>query len=283
MNVGRIASLIFCLALFLTPLSARASSPLILGVHPYLPVSELMERFQPLARYLETIVRRPVQVRVGLSYEEHIQHVQDHQVDIAFFGPASLIALLEKSKNLPILARLEMDGRPFFQGKIIVRQESSIAQLSDLVGKRFAFGDRQSTMSHLIPRHMLLKAGITTDKLQRFQFLKNHNNVAMGVLSGDFDAGAVKEEVFEQFASQGLRVLASTPNISEHAFIARPDLPAQLIIQLRSALLDLHKTQKGRNILIGIKKNITALVPANPSDYQNLQSILSDLKKAGIL
>lgn len=68
-----------------------------------------------------------------------------------------------------------------------------------------AFGDPESTMSHLVPRFMLWRVGVTGEVLADYQFLSNHTNVALGVLVGDFDAGAVKEEVFYEFEPKGLK------------------------------------------------------------------------------
>jgi phosphonate transport system substrate-binding protein len=259
----------------------QTEKPLTLAVHPYLPVKEIMARFTPLADYLGKEIGRPVSVRVGSDYDEHITYVGKDRADIAFMGPAPYIAMVAKYGKKPILARLEVRGQPLFQGHFIVRQNSPLKTLADLKGKRFAFGDRDSTMSHLVPQYMLEKAGVTLDKLADYKFLGSHNNVVLAVLSGDFDAGAVKDEVFDKFAPQGLRSLASTPFFSEHLFVTRSTLPPNIIQTVRAAMAKLKDTPEGREILKGVNPNTTALVPAVDTDYDNLRQVLKALGQLG--
>ncbi len=276
----RVVVLLFMMVLM--PTSLRAENNLIMGIHPYLSVPELLKRFTPLADYLGEAIGRPVEVRIGKNYEEHVRYIGLNKLDIAYLGPAPFVKMVEIYGEKPILARLEIKGKPFFQGNIVVHRQSSIKKEADLKGKRFAFGDPGSTMSHLVPRYMLRKAGIDSKTLQAFRFLGSHNNVAMGVLMGDYEAGAVKEEIFYKFKSRGLRVLAATPKISEHLFVTRNGMDGDSIHKLRQALFSLRETDRGRAILRGIKKKMTGMVPAQSTDYDNLRMILNALAKAGI-
>ena len=172
---------------------------------------------------------------------------------------------------------------PVFHGKIIARKDSPINSLTELVGKSFAFGDPDSTMSHLVPHYMLLEAGVTDDKLKQTKFLGNHDNVALGVLAGNFDAGGVKEEVFYKYEKRGLKVIATTPALSEHVFVASDALPEPIVSKIREALLNADKSEQGLDALHAIKTSMTALVPAQDSDYDNLREILSVLKSHRII
>jgi len=279
----RLAVLFLFLAatVILFPIQAAAGKPLILAVHPYLPSKELIQRFTPLANYLGNEIGRSIEVRVGSDYDEHIAYVGKDQVDIAFMGPAAYIMVVAKYGNKPLLARLETDGNPLFRGYFIVRQDSPLKSLADLKGKRMAFGDRDSTMSHLVPQYMLEKAGVPLDKLAEYKFLGSHNNVVLAVLSDDFDVGAVKDEVFDKYAKQGLRALADTPYYSDHVFVTRSTLASGTVQALRSAMLRLKDTPGGREILEAIKPHTTALVPAVDADYDNLRQVLKALGKLG--
>ncbi|MGD8312623.1 MAG: PhnD/SsuA/transferrin family substrate-binding protein, partial [Gammaproteobacteria bacterium] len=210
-----------------------------------------------------------------------MDYIGRDEVDIAFMGPALYVALVDKYGPKPLLARLEIEGDPVFRGKIITLKDSPITSLAELKGKHFAFGDPESTMSHLVPRFMLREAGVGLEDLAEYRFLGNHTNVALGVLAGDFDAGAVKEEVFREFEQRGLQALATTPAFSEHLFVARSTLPAQTVATLREALYRLRDTPEGRIILAGIKDRLTGMVPVEDSDYDNLREILNTLQRTG--
>jgi phosphonate transport system substrate-binding protein len=154
--------------------------------------------------------------------------------------------------------------------------------LSDLEGKSFAFGDPDSTMSHLVPRYMLIEAGIVVEELAHYEFLRSHHNVVLGVLVGDFQAGAVKEEVFYEYEGRGLKALAWTPEIAEHLFVASKKLPAKTVGSLREAMLALKDEPGGRDVMSSIKQGVTAFVPAQDADYDNLRNILHTLEEHGV-
>ena len=258
--------------------AAEAPAPLIFGVHPYLPANELQTRFQPLTDYLGKTLGHDVEIRVGRDYEEHIRAVGTNTVDIAFVGPAQYIKLVNEYGTRPLLARLEVNGKPELFGAIIVRTDSPLHTLADLKGHRFAFGDPDSTMSHIVPEAMLAEAGVPLSALSEHKFLGAHRNVALGVLAGDFDAGAVKTEVYEEYAERGLRLLAKSPAVSEHLLVVRPDMPAENIEKLRQALLNLKDQPEGGQIMTSITKGMTAFVPVVDTDYDSLRVIMRPLE-----
>lgn len=273
MNYSKIyVYVFFLLASVVTVLAspAFADDQLTLSIHPYLSHEQVEKKFTPLAKYLSSKTGKSVKIKIGSSYEEHIQYVGDDKVDIAYVGPMPYVNLLKTYGAKPILAKLEIDGRSFYQGYIAVRKDSDIKTLADLKGKDIAFGDPHSTMSYLVPHHMLSEAGVFAGKATRYQFLYGHNDVAYAILSGDFDAGALKEGVFRRFKEQGLRVIAKTPNIVSHAFVVRSNMPAKEIQDLREVMLNMEKTIEGMAALRAINKHISGLTEGHSNDYKYL-------------
>ena len=250
-----------------------AQVPLILGVHPYLPSAEIQQRFTPLADYLGKQLGRQVQVRVGRDYEQHIEAIGLDSVDIAFVGPASYVKLTARYGPKPLLARIEINGKPILSGYIITRVDSALRNLTDLRGKRFAFVDPGSTMGTIVPRYVMQQAGVGLQQLGAYQHLGGHKDVALGVLNGDYDAGAVKSEVYDELAPRGLRVLVKLPEVSEHLFVTRADLPAKQVTLLRQALLQLKSAPNGAAILRAINKEMTAMAPVADADYDSLRKL----------
>lgn len=256
--------------------------PIVLAVHPYISFTELLKRYQPLADYLKDSLGSEVVVRIGRDYREHISFIGKDKVDIAYLGPAQYVRMVDKYGNKPLLARLEIKGAPVFHGYLVTHRSSGVMDIESLRGRRFAFGDPASTMSHLVPRYMLLEAGIKAEDLRDYQFLGSHKNVALGVLAGAFDAGAVKEEIFELYKDRGLRAFAKSPPFSEHLFVARSDAPTDFVQRVRAALYRLSDTPEGREILNGIKQGTTAMAPVTDTDYDNLRAVLKQLSEHGI-
>ena len=270
------------LAILLNGTVVLSQEPLKLGVHPYLSSSELIARYAPLAEHLAQVLAQPVIIEVSSSYDAHIEKIGNGTIDIAYLGPASYVKLVDKFGKFPILGILESGGKKTFQGYIVTRKDSSIRTLDQLRGKRLAFGDPDSTMSHLVPRYLLLKSGIDVRLLAEYRFVANHENIALGVLSGNFDAGAVKEETFRAYEPKGLRAIAVSPPISDHVFVASKDLPPATVRAVSKTLAALKVTPEGRRILTSMRKDVTSIVPCRDADYDNLREIISSLRKAGI-
>lgn len=266
------ALLLAAALLFAQPV--RAAESLLLAVHPYLSSFEIIQRFQPLADFLGEVTERPVTVSVSRDYASHIDRIVKGQVDFAYMGPAAYVALSTSGSTHQLLARLSIMGRPNFHGYIVTRSDSGIRALADLKGKNFAFGDVNSTMSHMIPYAMMLQAGVAKDDLGKHDFVGSHENVALSVLAGVFDAGAVKEEVYNKFKDKGLASLSKSPAISEHLFVATSRVSARTTDTVRAALLSIDTTPGGRKIVQGIKKTVTGLVPVQNSHYESLRQLM---------
>ena len=99
------------------------------------------------------------------------------------------------------------------------------------------------------------------------------------MLAGDFNAGAVKEVVYCSYEPRGLKVMAFTPMLSQHLFVARSDLDPELIQALRHALYYLRDSARGQASMRGTEKAMTGMVPAQDADYHNLHTLLRTLEE----
>lgn len=265
----------FTLCLLVPAGVAQPAGPaLTLGVLPYLPAQEVHRRFQPLAEHLAQAVGRPVVVRVGQTYDRHISAIGQDKVDIAFLGPVSYVRLIDRYGHKPILASLRVGRDPHLYAVIAVRQDSPLKRLQDLKGRRIAFADPESTTGYVIPRLMLAQAGVPLEAIGRYRHLGNHRDVALAVLAGDFDAGAMKREVYAEYAARGLRALAQGPPGPDYLFVARVGLPAAVETRLRQALESLHEQPAGRRILERLHTGLTALEMPQDSDYDGVRTHL---------
>ncbi|MFH7319312.1 phosphate/phosphite/phosphonate ABC transporter substrate-binding protein [Desulfurivibrio sp. D14AmB] len=255
---------------------ALADDPLTLWVHPYLPATELTSRFLPLTQYLSRELDRPVEIRVQRSYQAHLELAGRDLADIAYLGPVSYVNLTRQYGPKPLLAMLEVEGTAQFHGMIITRADSPIQTLNALRGKSFAFGDINSTMSHVVPRAMLRAAGINLHDLAHHDFLGSHHDVALAVLGGYFDAGAVKQEVYAVYQPRGLKILAQTPEIPNHLFLTRKDLPPELVTRLRQALLAINQLPDKAELLRALEDSATGLLPVEDGDYDDLRRIITE-------
>jgi phosphonate transport system substrate-binding protein len=255
-----------------------APAPYVLAVHPYLPAAELAARFRPLAEVLQRELGRGVSVRIGQDYSDHFEAIGRDQVDVAFLGPVEYVRVIGTYGQKPLLARFEVNHRTELHGVIFVRRGSPLRTLADLRGRRVAFGDPNSTMANVVPRWVLGRAGVPLSALAGYRFLATHEDIALAVLSGDYDAGAVKQEVFDRFRDRGLELLAELPTTPDHLFVARANLPAAEIERLRAVLLGLKDRPGGAAVLAGLHPGLSALVPVSDADYNPVRRMLREIE-----
>lgn len=274
--------MVFILNLLLVN-SVYANEELTLGVHPYKSVNKLQSYYLPLTEFLSKELNVQVKLSIAKDYKTHINMVGKDIVDIAYMGPASYVEMVNKYGKKRLLARQVIKGKSTFKGNIIVRADSNINDFKGLTNKSFAFGDPGSTMSHLVPRYMLIENGITKNTLKEINFLGSHDNVAIAVLSGEYDAGAVKEAVFHKYKVKGIKSLAVTPELSEHLFVVSDKVSGKMVDKLKRILLNLKNHEEGKRILKGIKKSMTGMGEVVDTDYDNLRKILDFLKKEKVI
>lgn len=263
------------------PGRARARAPYRMAILPYLPAQELHRRFAGVLNWLGGQLGVPIELVVAPDYDTMIAMVGGDEVELAYIGPAPYVEMVHQHGSKRLLGRLETRGSPTFRGVIVAKESGDVGALGDLRGRRFAFGDHQSTMSHLLPHAMLLDAGIGLEDLAGHEFLGSHNNVALGVLSGDFDGGAVKDEVFEKYRPRGLKAVAHTIPVSEQVFLVtdRVDLAEQN--RIAEVMADAWNDPEARAALSRITLEVSGFVPVGDNDFDELRGVLETLERAG--
>lgn len=251
--------------------------PLTLGFMPYLNAELLIEKYTPLAAYLAEKLDRKVQVTVAKNYTDHIRLAGQDKIDIAFLGGSTYVTIGDAYGVKPLLARYEFEGAPTFRSVIFVAKDSPYKNLTDLIGKRMAFGNANSTLSSQVPLYMLMQAGVGLEKLGEHQHLRNHSNVVLGVQFGDFDAGAVAEEVFREHTDKNIRPLAYSPDLSTHVFATRSTMDPGLQQKIASILIGLKHDPQGSAVLKNIGDTLTGFVPASDRDYDLHREILAQV------
>lgn len=203
--------------------------PLTFGVYTSDKPTDMYRAFKPILTTLEQdlskLLGKTVQIklRVFTSYDAAREGILKEEVDFARFGPSPYILAHEKNAGIRLLAIEEQDGQYTFKGVIFTREKDGVAEVKDLKGKAFAFGDPDSTIGRYLSQAFLVGAGIYARDLSRFEYMDRHDKVVDAVLSGKFDAGAAKESTFLKYKDKGLKVLHTFDNVTK-PWVARSKL-----------------------------------------------------------
>jgi phosphonate transport system substrate-binding protein len=242
-----------------TPTSACAHpislSQVNLGVIPDNPTS-VQDATKPFSDALSKLVCKPVNLFVGTNYTSIITAMTSGKADIASFGPLSYVLAADKGGAQAILRSLAPANKAdHYYSYIITTAKTGIKTLANLKGKKFSFVDPASTSGNLVPRYMLLNAGINPDTDLQATYVGSHNLSLTAVLSGKVDAGAFASDTYDSMLQQGkfkasdIVIIAKSFAIPEGPIAVRKGLSQSDIASLRAAFLDLNNNAAALNAL----------------------------------
>lgn len=254
-------------------LESAGSSLVKLGIMPLESPAQMYKKFMPLAEYLSGEIGREVVFKLTPTFTDAVKDIGTGAADICYMTPTTYIDAHDRY-GVELLAKAVRNGVPYSHTMIVTRQDSSINTLEDMKGRSFAFGDKMSTSSYLVPHYMLVRAGVRISDLSEHRFLGHHDDVAKAVLLGEFDAGGLRETTAYQYMDKGLRIVKTSENIPEFNFCARPGLDPELAGRIKAALMKLEQKGKFASVLTSVDKGYTGFMEAADRDYDGIREML---------
>ncbi|WP_394242147.1 phosphate/phosphite/phosphonate ABC transporter substrate-binding protein [Halopseudomonas laoshanensis] len=239
--------------------------------------SELIKRNEPLKNYLEAKLDKQVELIVTTDYSSMIEAMRFGRIDLAYFGPLSYVLAKSKSEIEPFAAMV-IDGKATYRSVIIANVESGVESYTDLKGRKMAYGDRASTSSHLIPKTVLVEAGLSADEDYEQHFVGTHDAVAVNVANGNADAGGLSEVIFNHVSESGLidpskvRVLGYSGEFPQYPWAMRSNLDADLKERIADAFISLDD----KEVLGNFKAE--GFAPIEDADYDVIREMGKLLK-----
>lgn len=243
---------------------------------------KMVRENQPLVEYLRRESGVTVQLTVPTNYAAVVEAISNDQVDIAYFGGFTYVQASKRAGVIPLVQR-ERDQN--FHSFFITRADSAIHGLADLKGRRFAFGDVNSTSGHLMPEYYMRQAGVDLEVISKAIYTGGHDVTALAVANKKVDAGAMDEAVYQRMVSDGkldsgnVRVFYATPPFFDYVWAARRGLDPRLAEAFTNALLKLDSNNPDHKQVLEFL-GATKYLRARDSDYDLLRQAAID---AGML
>ena len=234
--------------------------------------SELIKRNQPLKDYLEKELGKKVDLVVTTDYSSMIEAMRFGRIDIAYFGPLSYVLAKGKADIEPFAAMVS-DGKPTYRSVVIANANANVNSLSDIKGKKVAFGDRASTSSHLIPKTLMAEAGVVNDRDYQQHFVGSHDAVAVNVANGNAEVGGLSEVIWKTLLERKLvdagkvKVIAYSKEYPQYPWTMRSDLKPELKDKIRTTFVNLKDP--------AVLKNFKAdgFAPITDNDYDVIRDL----------
>jgi phosphonate transport system substrate-binding protein len=264
--------------------AARAQQVLRVTAIPDESPTELARKAAPLVKYLESRLGLKVEFTPVTDYAAAVETLVNRKVDLAWFGGFTFVQANVRSggKVIPLVQREEDEK---FRS-VFITADPAIRSLADLKGKDVSFGSQSSTSGHLMPRSVLLQAGIDPDKdFHRVAYSGAHDATIAAVASGKVQAGALNISVWDKFVAEKkvdttrVRAFYTTPPYYDYNWSVHADLPVALREKIAQALLALSRdTPQGKEILD--LQRATRFVPTRPENYKGIEAAA---RSAGLL
>ncbi|NCU20830.1 phosphonate ABC transporter substrate-binding protein, partial [Candidatus Falkowbacteria bacterium] len=148
-----------------------------------------------LRKYAEETLGVPVKLFTPADYDGVVQGLLGGSIDMAWLGASAYAKtyLTDPEAVEPVLVKANLDGSYTYHSIGFARKDSGITKLEDVKGKKFGFGDPNSTSGYLIPSVEIpevtgasMKSG---DYFGEVLFTGGHEQTIVAVANGAIDAG----------------------------------------------------------------------------------------------
>lgn len=254
------------------------SNQVLFGVLPRDNPILAYERYQPLMDYLSQTTGLSLELHLEKSYTDVVNTVGKGRIAFALLGPLSYLDANKKFGAVPIVRSKTSNDKDEYRTVIVTSQRSGITKMEDLKNKRFAFSALWSTSGNLIPRYMLAWSGIHLENLASYHHFNYHDTVAKKVISGEFDAGALRKSTADRYQAYGLKILATSDPIPTGPVVVSPHTGPEILLKIRNALLDMENNEEGRKVLTKLDPDLQGgFVPASDADYFEIRNMINEV------
>jgi phosphonate transport system substrate-binding protein len=177
----------------------------------------------------------------------------------------------------PVMSGSRYLGKPVYFSDVVVRRESPYLSFPELRGKTWAYNEPHSHSGFNITRYQLASIGEHRSFFGRVVAAGSHQHALEYILSGEVDASAIDSTVLETELAQDpdlrdrIRIIDSFGPSPIPPWVVTPGLPEELRLRIQQALLEMHLTPRGRQILASGRTE--RFVAVSDQDYDPIRQM----------
>lgn len=264
-----------------SPLGTPAN-PIKMAMVPSLDTKKLIESGEKLADLLKKETGLTFSVSVPTSYAAVVAAMGAAKVDVGWLSPIPYV-IAHDQYGVEVILRTVRNKSDRYWAFIIARTDSGINKLSDLKGKRFAYGDPVSTSGAIYPKHLIRSIGENPETFfSNAIYAGAHDKVVMAVYNKQVDAGAIyggvvsdaREKVVETIPDvmKKTKVIAKSIEIPNDTVSIRKGLPKDLARKVKDGLMKVATSDEGRIAVMSLY-GIDGFVEAKDADYDSVRKV----------
>ena len=269
-------------------------------IFTYAPVEEpavYEAAWSDFMKHLEKVTGKKTKYFGLQNYAAQIEAMRSGRLHVSAYSTGSLVYAVHLAGAVPFAIMRDAKGPAGYHLVVIAHAKNDkINGVADLKGKRVAHVSQTSNSGHQAPVYFFSKMGVVPGKDYQIAFSGKHDNSALGVVNGDYDAAVVADTVVERMASRGVikasdyKVVYTSPVFPTAGFAYSHNLEPRLAEKIREAFMTfkiegsgLAKEFKGRtgfmpvnyqkdwDAVVGILVANGAAFTKDSADYKKLQ------------
>jgi len=231
-------------------------------------------QYLPFLTYLEKATGYRFKLHFTSKNSSTVDDIGQGKTQFAAMGADGFLKAQSEHGALSLVRGVNHQGKTEYQSILVVRPDSLIENVKDIKEHSLAFGSRDSTQGHLIPRIILMDNGISLNDLKDYGYTGSHQNCAEAVVSGKYDVCGMQDQLAKKLASQGVvKIIHTSRYYPSSGIVANKSVPAEIIKRIKRALIDFDPEGKHREGLYhwDSTEMPKGFLAANEGDYNDLR------------
>lgn len=251
--------------------SSMANDELVFGSVAMDIPAVMHKRLKPLTKYLSKMLNKNVVLKLSPNMGAAINEAARGTVDISYLTPVAYLRAHDKG-NAQLIVKTVTKGKASFKLMIVVKENSPIKSVQDLIGKSFAFGDERA----LLQRAAVVGGGIKLNQFKEYRFIGHYDNIARAVMNNDFDAGILKDTMAYKWEGKGLRIIHASPALPPYNIVASKNVSKGMLKELQRIFLSLDKNNPDHlKVIKAIDKKYDGFAATSDAEYNVVRKLVA--------
>lgn len=242
---------------------------------PFSTPETLFAVYQPLVDYLNArLGGAKLKLEASRDYESFEQKLYYRNLDFALANPYQ--AVMAVPNGYRIFAKMSDDSQS--RGLVLVRRDSPVREVIDLIGKAVSYPANSALASTLLPQAFFHQHGLNVKTDLDNRYVGSEESAILNVYLGNAAAGTTWPLAWARFqrdepakAAQ-LTVRWETQTLPNNGWVARDDVPPELVDKVRGVLSGMGDDPEGRKVLEHIM--VAGFEPADDKTFEPVQAFL---------
>lgn len=211
----------------------------IFGVHPLHNPQRLFEVFGPMMKYLsDNIEGVSFKLEASRNYPTFDKKLYARKFDFALPNPFQTINAIDRGYK--VFGKIGIDQN--FRGIILVRKDSNIHKVTDLIGKAVSYPAPSALAATMMPQYFLQSHGVNVMQDIDNKYVGSQESAIMNVFLGQTMAAGTWPPPWKEFrkkrpdVAKHLTVIWNTKPLIALGLVALPTIPEEIVSQVINLL-----------------------------------------------